>query len=337
MSESEQGEVGESVLEQQILHQLARTAFFGSGRAALSAILDDAIARYGIGSISLPSYCCDSVVASVAKRNLSVEFYPVTANVGVGIHADLQDCSTDAVVLIDYFGLCDSLSFGLSPDQRIVIRDLTHSFFNPACLDDSQYCFGSLRKWAGFYTGGIAWGNGFSIYPSYQQDNQEYVLLRKKAMEEKRLYIEGTSKSKEYLDLFKKADDTLCEAAVNRATDEDIKRLIDLDYAFIRETRRHNYQVLLDSLGSIALFEGCDSDCTPLFFPIIVNPSERDALRDYLKSNEIYCPVHWPAPSNYLKELSPLLYSSELSIICDQRYNEQDMLRISETLLSFWD
>ena len=69
-------------------------------------------------------------------------------------------------------------------------------------------------------------------------------------------------------------------------------------------------------------------DC-PLFVPIVIAKEKRNAIRKKLIDNQIYCPVHWPHPN---AECQSNLYEMELSLVCDQRYNGDDMKRIVEVL-----
>ena len=72
----------------------------------------------------------------------------------------------------------------------------------------------------------------------------------------------------------------------------------------------------------------------PLFVPVLVKDSLRDPLRRFLIGNQIYCPVHWPdAGTGGGKEL----YAGELSLLCDQRYGQEDMQRQINTIKEFFD
>lgn len=78
-----------------------------------------------------------------------------------------------------------------------------------------------------------------------------------------------------------------------------------------------------------------DNEC-PLFVPIMVPGEKRDELRRYLIGKSIYLPVHWPK-TNYhkLNSETEYIYDNELSIVCDQRYDEIDMERIIKAIREF--
>ena len=114
------------------------------------------------------------------------------------------------------------------------------------------------------------------------------------------------------------------------------------DVSFIKVRRRENARVLANAINEIKdLRVKCINPLlttldTPLFVPIMVTPESRNLLRRYLIDNDIYCPVHWPL-SDLHKPMtgSKQLFESELSLICDQRYGENDMKRIAVTIKEF--
>lgn len=102
-----------------------------------------------------------------------------------------------------------------------------------------------------------------------------------------------------------------------------------LDVDLIKEHRRRNAKMLMDAFKDLLLFpEMRDMDC-PMFVPIMVPDGKREELRKYLIEKEIYCPIHWPL-SEYHKEnmKKDKIYQSELSLVCDQRYDADDMRRM---------
>lgn len=155
-------------------------------------------------------------------------------------------------------------------------------------------------------------------------------------MEAKKAYIEGTSDSKEFLDTFREAEDILDHCGIELADDRDCKLAFKLDVAFIRQRRQYNASVLIDAFERIAIFKDFkDCDC-PMFVPIMVPHGLRDNLRNYLKDHQIYCPIHWPLSEvHLLTEDEQAIYDNELSLVCDQRYDGDDMKRIIDIIHEF--
>lgn len=290
------------------------TKWFQSGRSALQAI----IAENDFHSVGIPSWCCDSIIKPFVDSGIVVQFY------------DKDAPSTEAVLVMDFFGYSTPITW--EKFNGIVIRDVTHSLFTES-HHDADYYFGSLRKWAGFWTGGYAWG--FKQQISYEECRTEFALRRKQAMLLKENYILGKTDSKEYLKLFEVAEDELEKNGIFPADPEDIKNAYHLDVELIRLKRRANAQILLKEFDDIAIFKELrDKDC-PMFVPI--RAERRNELRKKLIHNAIYCPVHWPVSEYHqLNSQAKQLYDEELSLVCDQRYDENDMRRIINVINDFY-
>jgi len=216
----------------------------------------------------------------------------------------------------------------------VYFRDVTHSLFSYE-YKDAQYYFGSFRKWCGIKTGGYAWGFDEDISGI---KNEKYVNLRIKAMQEKERYINGKSHSKGYLKIYEQAEEYLDSLNGEFEADiDDVEAAVHLDVDFMSSQRRKNAQVLMEAFQNQLLFSDLDVNDCPLFVPVLVPKGKRDELKGYLINNNIYCPVHWPVSKYHkLDEREEALYQNELSLICDQKYTEDDMWRIVDMIGNFW-
>ena len=312
------------------------TGWFLSGRSALKAIVRE---LKGCRTVDMPSWCCDSMVEPFRAAGMEVRFYPVYFR--DGLVRELPE-GGDVLFVMDYFGSAAEAPVRRG-GARVVIRDTTHSVFS-ASFGDADYSFGSLRKWCGVWTGGYAVAeDGRSLQPEAPADG-EYVSLRRTAMEKKASYIGSRedggapppeSKS-EYLQLFGAAEKRLELTGIAAAAERDVRLIRQLDVRFMKERRRANAEVLRDALPDwLIIPELKGADC-PMFVPVRVPDGQRDALREYLIRREIYCPVHWPGGASLpIGGRERALYDSELSLVCDQRYSAEDMLRIAEAIRAF--
>ncbi len=305
--------------------------WFLSGRSALQAIITDlGEAR----SVSLPSWCCDSMIKPFADAGLEIHFYPVYWSEGRLIQEWSFDC--DVLFLIDYFGYTGAIP-DLSGFKGTVVRDVTHSIFSTT-YSDADYYFGSLRKWCGVWTGGYAWAKDGHRLETMEQNDQGYTELRMRAMAEKAEYISGGREDKGYLRIFEEVEETLEHVGIVRAADRDIGLAQRLDVEEIRKRRRVNAEVLRKTFPDWLIFPHLSSADTPMFVPISVPDGKRDILRRHLIKNEIYCPVHWPVSEYHkLDERTVYIYQNELSLVCDQRYTEDDMYRMVETIKEYME
>ena len=305
------------------------TQWFLSGRAALTSIIKDIQSKHNVTSVYMPSWCCDSMINPFLEAGVAVRFYPVYIENG-SLRQDISDIREEEILfLMDYFGYQTEVNARKS--NAVVIRDLTHSIFSGARCD-ADYSFGSLRKWAGFYTGGFALG----VSGENLSSDDAYVNLRRTAMLAKSSYINGFSDNKDYLDLFHMAEEQLEHGAPTGAAPEDIRAAQHMNVSFIREQRRKNAAILMDAFADWTIFPALNEKDCPLFVPILVPEGKRNELRSHLIQNKIYCPVHWPRTNLHrLDEQTAHIYENELSLVCDQRYNELDMKRIVDVIRSF--
>ena len=306
------------------------TQWFLSGRSALKEIIKE---LGEVRSVSLPSWCCDSMIKPFVDAGYSLYFYPVYFEKGL-----MQEVvsTADVLFIMDYFGYTSRLT-NLDTYKGIVIRDVTHSLFSSS-YSDADYYFGSLRKWCGLWTGGYAWTKDGHKLATPEKDDQGYIKLREKAMEEKEEYIAGKRNDKGYLRIFDEAEEILEEVEIVSASDRDIQLAASLDVEEIRIRRRINAEILRKAFPDWLIFHDLSTTDTPMFVPILVPDGKRDALRRHLIENEIYCPVHWPVSKYHrVDRRTDYIYKNELSLVCDQRYTEDDMYRMVNTIKSFME
>lgn len=303
--------------------------WFLSGRIALQAIIEE------IGdchSVAMPSWCCDSMVKPFIDAGMEVHFYPIYYRDGL-IQKIRWD--SDVLFLMEYFGYAANEP-DLSTYQGIVIRDVTHSIFSKK-YSDADYYFGSLRKWCGVWTGGYAWTRDrHKLDMGIQQE--QYAFLRENALLQKSEYIKGQCMDKGYLKIYAEAEMMLENVDIAPAADRDVQLAQRLDVDFIKSRRRNNAKVLRTAFQDWLIFKDMKGTDCPLFVPVLVPNGKRDSLRRYLIENEIYCPIHWPISEIHrLDEQEQFIYKNELSLVCDQRYTEEDMHRMAETINGFME
>ena len=309
------------------------TQWYLSGRSALMAILAE---LEGCRTVAMPSWCCDSMIKPFADAGLEVRFYRIDWKSGLTREL-CTDC--DILFLMEYFGYSGT-PFERNGYRGVVIRDVTHSLFS-GTYSDADYYFGSLRKWCGIWTGGYAWrADGRAMRSVVTADDGGYTALRKKAMQLKHAYINGVDAlgaDKSYLGVFSEAEDILEDIGILAAAERDVEAALHLDVAYIKKRRRANAEILRKAFHDWLIFpEMAATDC-PMFVPVLVPEGKRDALRRNLIEHQIYCPIHWPV-SNYhsVDVKNDMIYANELSLVCDQRYTEEDMNRMVDTIRTFW-
>ncbi len=302
-----------------------------SGRTAIETVLKEVPhAKKAL----LPSYCCESMIIPFQRAGIRVEFYPVFYDADMQYQIEVPP-DVDVFVWCNYFGFVNEMPELSSFINRggIIIEDITHSMLSQKQFHaQSDYLVASLRKWEPIFCGGYcaATKGGLHHIPDVKPP-EDFVATKKKAMELKTEYLcdHDEEKKAEYLRLFSESNAWLAERYSGLSIDSWSKQyLTSVDTETQIRIRRNNAHVLYQELKDIVdfMFPESQMDC-PLFVPILL-PNDRNRIRSGLTSRAIYCPIHWPKP----KQCESNLYDMELSLVCDQRYNEEDMERIVSVL-----
>lgn len=309
--------------------------FVFSGRTAIETILKN---ETSIKKATLPSYCCDSMIEPFRRAGIEVDFYPVYFDERFKIDISVAD-DTDCILWCNYFGFNNDMPNFQKFKKKggIIIEDITHSLYSRKQYhNQSDYLVASIRKWNSVLCGGYcAAVNSVLLNKPEQLPDDTFLFRKRKAMQDKSAFLHGDCRIKkaEFLSEFSEANEWLAKNYSGLTIDSE-------SYSFIHsvcmdtdmETRRKNAKVLYEGLNNnrdiTFLLDIEEMDC-PLFVPVIIHNGKRDVIRKKLIDKEIYCPIHWPKPK---AECESNIYDTELSLICDQRYNEEDMNRIVEVL-----
>lgn len=320
--------------------------FVLSGRTALNLVARDIIQERKCRSICLPAYCCESMIDPFVKEGLELKYYDVIPS-KTGIRRILPEKHDyDIILLLDYFGFSQTETVEIARQEHdcgiAVIVDQVQSFFSESdALQFADYTVMSWRKW--FFSCAAAARKCFGEWKVQQPQkiNSQYVALRKEAAKRKEDYLKnGAGKKEIFLEKYADAETLLNDDFSDYSADlESLNNLQHLHINFLKEQRQKNADVIYEALSTIdddrihPLFPQIRESDVPLFVPVLVNPSVRGELRKFLIHNHVYCPIHWADGKTGGGEA---LYSSELSLLCDQRYTsveiEWEMSLIKEFL-----
>ena len=306
-------------------------AYCLSGRTAIDLILQDILRKRMVKSVAMPAWCCDSMIAPFLARGIEVMFYDF------GQTDTIEQ--TDIFYLTNYFGYENTPSVEtikkIKEQGRIVFYDRTHSFMmeDTVYQELADYQFASIRKWMGVVSGAVI--NGLTKQTSLK--DCQYIPVKEKAMLDKYRYLTG--------DLTVKKDDFLAafgEFGHKLAADYCNYRIDNLSYTLYRQEdlqsmkqkRKRNAGYIHEHLNGVKLMFDLTESAVPLFVPVLFESKEqRDFVRKKLIEQQIYCPIHWPQPSQIPAEYEVnSIVSRELSLICDQRYELPQIKREIETI-----
>lgn len=312
--------------------------FYRSGRDALKQV-----ARLHRGaSVLLPALCCESMILPFTLNGCPVHFYKLKADL-TGDETDVLSKAAPGTVLL-YMPYFDIQPFTMDFLTRlrqggvILLEDRTQDIVvgRPASFHP-DYTVASVRKWAAMPEGGML--KTTADFPPARADGR-FGALRRQAMEEKGLYLENGDEElkQDFLDKFREAEKLLDESGRPVAMGmENRAYLENVNFTAILAARRRNAAALEQALAAL-IADGtikplCKSESTAgLYYPILLE--NRDGVQQAMARQNIYCPVIWPIPAQArgVCENCEATAAHILALPCDQRYSEQDMAHIAETL-----
>ncbi len=308
------------------------TAFFVSGRSALYAILADIKATHPCRTAYLPAYCCESMVDPFLRHGMQVSFYPIDAANGMQAQID-PAFPCDILLTMDYFGFRTP---ACTLPQAVHIHDVTHSLWSSPAYPDADYYFGSLRKWSAVAGAGFACKTAgrLTIRPT-AAEHTAYLALRNQGYALKEQYMDaGQGDKQAFLKAFEQAEELLDRDYIGYPAEERSLRHA-CQAKENADTRRRHAAQLLTALQTCRLvkplFPQLHAEDVPLFLPVLVGKGQRNALKRFLIEHQVYCPAHWPSHNG----CDGVLYTDELSLICDQRYTPEDIQREIDLIMEF--
>lgn len=308
-----------------------------SGRTAIDMIIRNILMTNTIRNVYMPAYCCQSMVDPFISANIDVLLYDMSYDGSLHYEID-TDINVDILYVSNYFGYDNTLDESIIRCFRqkgsIIIYDRTHSFL---MSDDglvSDYSFASIRKWMAVICGAEVKGVG-----RVGLNDCPYLSVREKAMVDKRNYLNGDSsiKKEAFLREYRQFSHLLdSDYSGYRMDDKSYSIFKRSNIDEMKSTRRRNAGYLHKNLALRFIGELTDC-CCPLFVPVFLESREtRDYVCKSLISSGIYCPVHWPKNSLVTPDMKVnSIFDTELSLICDQRYNIEHMHRLVTTLKNF--
>jgi len=318
-----------------------------SGRCALYGCLKEIRASDVKRKAYVPAYTCETVLSSYEKAGYDLSFYDVdkVRLTPIFRQEDLKDISV--LGLCGYFGFSsyDKTFVHQAKQQGItILQDTTHSIFS---LDghspDADFYAGSVRKWMGIASGGVAIKRegkfSFPMIPAEETHLKgRYLAMHYR---EKALETGDAFNDKQASDVFWETELRLRQMFDVFQGDEKSEAILaHFNPKDLFERRRNNYQIILDNLLESeqcrAVFPALDDSSCPSHFCFYSN--NRDQAQKQLEKMGIRSTVYWPRPP-MLKNPKQMphalwIYDHIVSVQIDQRYDRKAMEYLGKSLSS---
>lgn len=291
---------------------------FQSARAAFYALLVEGRPN----RVWMPRYICDSMLAPLRATETELVFYNIDQALGVSDDVKIKD--GDWLLYANYFGVCaaqeDRLLERFSSSQ--IIFDHSQAFFSPP--RDCLATIYSPRKFFGVPDGGLLFTSLHVIEPAEIDTGSvvrcTHLLTR----------LDSTPEDG-YLN-FKNAEETFCDMQPRRMSLLTDRLLMSIDYDACKMQRNTNFHFLHERLSHRNnLNVGISRIDGPMCYPLLVDDV---AIRQRLLANRIFVPTYWPEVDSRVQAESfeRHLLDKCFPLPCDQRYSQEDMMRITEFL-----
>lgn len=319
--------------------------YLDAGRSALYCALLSIVARGGRKEAWLPVYCCSAVKTPFIHLGFHLHYYAMGKRLEHPLLPDQNRLSGTTFLFINYFGrknrpVIDWLS-SAEGDFYIIEDNVQASLNSGICYGD--YVINSYRKFLPQPDGALL-ASDWPLPTRLQPPREDYlsrVLIGK-------ILRQNRGDARLFLKLFAEAETILEECPQPRLLSSLSRFMMErTDLAAVAAKRIDNYECLLNMLEGDSLlknlcrplFRTLETGEVPLGLPVTVPAVYRNHLREYLKQQGIYCPVHWLLPYT----LDPF-FADDITLSCsiltlpiDQRLDDSSLQYMATHLRLFFD
>ncbi len=316
-----------------------------SGRCALYGCLEEIRATDTTCKAYVPAYTCETVLSSYEKAGYKLCFYDVHPEKLTPLFKEEDLADVSVLGLCGYFGFSSYDKAFVRNARELgitILQDTTHSIFSlDGHCPDADYYAGSVRKWMGIASGGIAIKKNDKFSLPMVPPDESHLKGRYLAMQ----YREQAVKTGDsYYDT--RASEVFWETEMRLRQIFDAYRsdkLSETILTYFNPTalvakRRENYQALLDNLLESeqckAIFPSLDDATCPSHFCFY--SYDREQAQRQLETMGIRSTVYWPQPPMLIHPEqmphSAWIYDHIASVQIDQRYGKEDMEYLGRSL-----
>jgi len=311
-------------LEVNNLDMLHKEAYaFNTGSNCLAFLIN---ARH-IKKIRIPIYACSSIKATCKKYGLAIKEYRIDNKLRPAnyLEEDMKLEPEEWLYVINYYGqLEEDYLYKLKKKYDRIIIDNVQAYFQKRI--ENCDCIYSARKFFGV-------ADGAFLYTDADL-KEEYEKLEYEEVRENMSHLLGRfeNSAKNFFEDFRHNEERLAKADIKKMSLISKNLLKGIDYENVGRKRQDNARFLQEKLGKIN-----ELDIVVGFgafsYPLMIKDAEK--LRDRLIFKNIYLPLLWP---NVLVEASEdsfeyKMADSVLNLVCDQRYDLEDMKYMCELLM----
>lgn len=287
------------------------------GRNCLAYLIE----AKNIKKILLPYFMCDSVFNLCRKYHIEMSFYHINERL---IPQNIMLNDDTWLYVMNYYGQLtrDYLLELKSKYGRVIVDNAQAYFDEPIKSTDTLY---TCRKFFGVADGAFLYTDSVTErkYPIDESFERMHFLLGRFERSASEFYSEYAANN----DLFN-------NEPIKRMSKLTANLLHAIDYKFVKHRRTENYKLYHDKLKVINQLELREVKGAFAYPLLIKNGAE---IRKALQQEKIYIPTLWPNVLNEVcKESTEYNFVENiLTLPCDQRYYEEDILYIVKLIQKY--
>ena len=314
------------------------------GRSAIYLALKLIIIRGGSKKALLPAFVCPSVIEPFILLGFEIRYY--------GLNQSFEEINIDngeTIFFVHYFGKnnyrvvewIDKLRLEL---DIFVIEDCVQSSLNKNIGNIGDFSIISLRKFLPLPDGAILASKHMIPFLDTGLPHEEFIS--KKILGK---FLRGISNNdQEFLVILSDAEKLLEGFIPRRMSTFSTYLLSNINFSEIARLRRENWKYLYKNLNYLNLFEkivpvfsDLSEDEVPLGFPVKILGKNRERLRNYLFTKNIFCAIHWEldhiGEANTAYNYDLQLSREILTFPIDQRVTFSHIDYLLQSILQFFE
>lgn len=331
--------IGDNTFERLNRHCLR---YFADGREAIEVIVGcEKSCR-----IWVPGYFCYDVIKHIEKNTrVTVMLYddnPLRID-DSDLVRKLPYEDGDILLRVNYFGLRTEsrTNAGISVP---VIEDHTHDIISDWSLNsDADWCIASLRKSIPIATGGVLWSPKGKALPPQTKCSEDCSLLsemRYMAMSLKSTYLEVGGDKSLFREKFIRTEEMFDYINLSGIDTQSLKIFKTFDIVHWETAKLENWNIACDCLNDKLTVVGPMENGTYHPFSLIflcASDYDRILFKQYLVDNCIYPALLWHVPETCEFKKACDFSSRMLSVHCDARYTEHEIIEMCNIINKYYD
>lgn len=326
--------------ENKVLYSLCREALFHIAESL----------NQSNKTVLIPAYTCQTVITPFEELDWRIEYYPIKRDLRINLarlETITEKINPTIIVVHPYFGMDlnaeeEEVLNRISSKGIKIAVDLTQCLFSSSNYEYCDFKVASYRKWFPIPDGAYLQYKTTTL-PQPQIANEEFTELMTNAMYLRGQYFYNNEPRMKSISIkLSKMADNLVEKGIkpHKMSHLAYNLLLQEDQTLNANKRIANFSCLYNNITeSNKISKICPNldaiTTAPLYFTIYAE--NRKLLQHRLADNSIYAPILWPVENKnvLIDEDIKYIYEHLLAIPCDQRYNEQDMLKIAKIINNY--